>query len=411
MRHRRQPCHIIPGPGFCQGGCLKYISLFSGCGGLDFGLQSVGAKCALAIDTDASALATHRSNLKGATLLHDLRRAVPLGEFNKIDLLACGPPCQGFSTMGNRDPDDPRNKLIETCINVTAGLRPKIVLIENVRNVAGRLHSTTWMKAHQALRGLGYSTTTLDVDVRSLGVPQTRRRLLLVAWRTEYTSLPSLPQEARPRTLGDVLIKVTGANHKPQILARSSRAGTIARHIPSGASLCNVRGGDRFIRTWEIPSVFGSTTLSERNLLNAVRLLRRRERKRNWGDADAVSIIRLSSFLGREQSRIAQRLVDKDYLRFSDDDTYDLRHTFNGKFKRPSLDGWSPTVDTRFGDPNYFLHPTEDRPFTVREAARIQCFPDTFEFQGPIRSQFRQVGNAVPPPLGAALGHLALGIL
>ena len=83
----------------------------------------------------------------------------------------------------------------------------------------------------------------------------------------------------------------------------------------------------------------------------------------------------------------------------------DLSHTFNGKYRRLSWDHPAPTVDTRFGDPKYYLHPEEQRGLSVREAARIQGFPDDFVFAGSKAAQFRMVGNAVPPPLAKQLAE------
>jgi DNA (cytosine-5)-methyltransferase 1 len=83
----------------------------------------------------------------------------------------------------------------------------------------------------------------------------------------------------------------------------------------------------------------------------------------------------------------------------------DLTHTFNGKYRRLELGRPSLTVDTKFGDPRYFLHPTENRGFSVAEAAAIQGFPDWFVVPGAPRDQFRLLGNAVPPPMAAQIAH------
>ena len=87
---------------------------------------------------------------------------------------------------------------------------------------------------------------------------------------------------------------------------------------------------------------------------------------------------------------------------------YDLTHTFNGKYRRLRWDAPAYTVDTRFGDPIYFLHPDQQRGFSVREAARIQGFPDDFVFSGSRRTQEELLGNAVPPPLAKLLAEFLI---
>ena len=137
-------------------------------------------------------------------------------------------------------------------------------------------------------------------------------------------------------------------------------------------------------------------------MLDIILQLRRRLRLREYGDADPVLISDISREYGRTSRALVYSLVRKGFVRRVEK-RYDLTHTFNGKFRRLSWDQPSPTVDTRFGSPRYFLHPDEDRGFTVREAARIQGFPDKFLFLGSESDQYRLVGNAVPVPLAQLL--------
>ena len=138
-------------------------------------------------------------------------------------------------------------------------------------------------------------------------------------------------------------------------------------------------------------------------------MLRRRRQKRirDYGDADPVTARAMQHFVGRPVVAVLGSLVDKGYVRRIGK-FYDLVHTFNGKFRRLSWHEAAPTVDTRFGDPHYFLHPSKHRAFTVREAARVQGFPDDFSFCGSERSQYRMIGNAVPPPLAKCLAEFVL---
>jgi len=189
-----------------------------------------------------------------------------------------------------------------------------------------------------------------------------------------------------------------------------SSVGMIAKRIGPGQKLCNVRGGPRSVHTWEIPEVFGGTTKSERALLEGIMYLRRKLRCRDSGDADPVSGSDLYRFLGVPVLRTLDALIAKSYVR-EVDGKYDLAQSFNGKFRRLAWDRPSYTVDTRFGDPRYFLHPDSNRGLTVREAARIQGFPDSFVFDGPERVQYKMVGNAVPPPVGHAVAEFVQRVL
>ena len=118
----------------------------------------------------------------------------------------------------------------------------------------------------------------------------------------------------------------------------------------------------------------------------------------------------MSEKFGNKVVEDLKKLQKKGYIRVKDG-LYDLVATFNGKFRRLDWNEPSLTVDTRFGEPKYFLHPDEDRGFTVREAARIQGFPDSFVFHGPIREQYRMIGNAVPPPIAARLSEFVKEII
>jgi len=164
------------------------------------------------------------------------------------------------------------------------------------------------------------------------------------------------------------------------------------------------------VATWDIPEVFGLVTENERTVLELLRRVRRQERLRDHGDADPVSLERLEAALGAPFHRLVEGLVTKGYLRRVDGGL-DLVGTFNGKFRRLAWDKPSCTVDTRFGSPRYFLHPSQERGFTVREAARIQGFEDSYTFRGSEQAQYRMIGNAVPPPIGAMAADIAKRLL
>lgn len=383
-----------------------FASLFCGCGGFDLGFTQAGFRCAAAFDVDPVAVRIHNQNLQSRALVSDLSIVGPLPiSLRGVDVLVAGPPCQGFSTIGRRDPKDPRNSLMLRTGDIAVANRPKVLVVENVVGVMAGVQRKFWESLKQRLRDAGYRLTDFRVDVRDFGVAQTRRRMILLAWRSN-TELSVESPKALPLTLRNALEGVAGTvNHNPRPLPATSLSGKIASSIRRGQKLCNVRTGPSCVPSWDLPAVFGRVTRCEASLLKTIRRLRRRNRLRDFGDADPVSARVLSISLGRPVSDLLSSLVAKGYVRRIDS-RYDLTHTFNGKYRRLEWDRPAPTVDTRFGDPRYFLHPDMDRGFTVREAARIQGFPDSFVFDGDLRSQYRFVGNAVPPPLGRFLGCL-----
>lgn len=379
-----------------------FISLFSGCGGFDLGFAQAGFQSLAAYDAWAASVANFKANIGGECTVQDLSTGfVP--NYEGCDVVLAGSPCQGFSTVGKRVLDDPRNTLLDHAVSIAISLKPRIIVLENVPGVLLGEHSRYWARAKQRISAADYEVHQVELDARNFGLPQSRRRILLVATRGPLKSLNFSTQH--PGSLKDV-IKGAGRaqNHHPKYLSETSKDGIIARAIGPGQKLCDVRGGPSSVHTWEIPSVFGETTESEKELLEVLMVMRRRDRVRSYGDADPVSIEALSRETGRGVKRHLLALEKKGYVKLADGHA-NLKHGFNGKYRRVSKDSFSCTVHTQFGEPKYFLHPTEHRGFTVREAARIQGFPDSYIFQGAVNDQYRMIGNAVPPPLGRALAE------
>jgi DNA (cytosine-5)-methyltransferase 1 len=383
-----------------------YLSLFSGCGGMDQGFEQAGFRGALSVDIDANALGVLSQNLKINVQELDLSCSDP-SLTASIDVLLAGSPCQGFSTAGLRKVDDPRNSLLLVAPRVAKKFLPKVIVAENVLGAISGSHAAYWDTLHQQLRALGYRTDDLRVDSSDFGVAQKRQRIFLIAWRTK--TMQEIVLAPKPKkVLADVLTNLDGlANHQPILLRSGSQDFKIASRIGQGQKLTNSRGGDLSIHTWHIPDVFGRTNKLEREVLDTTLKLRRQIRRRDFGDADPVSAAVLKKQFGGE---VLQRLIEKGYLR-KVGSYLDLTHTFNGKYRRQRLDAPTRTVDTRFGDHRLFLHPTENRAFTVREAARVQGFGDDFIFSGTVAQQFRMIGNAVPPPVAQSVAELVRRLL
>lgn len=386
-----------------------FVSLFSGCGGFDLGLREAGFVPMQAYDTCPDAVSHYRDNVCTKVKQVDLTRFMP--SFRKTpDVVIAGPPCQGFSTVGKRDIEDDRNHLLPLAGQIAAQINPKLIVIENVAGAASGAHRRYWEALEGHLRARQFQTFTLKANAAMLGLPQTRSRILLFAWRTGYDIAFEHPVKPNGR-LDEVLAGVEKLpNHDPELLAIGSRDYLIACRIGPGQKLSNVRGGSRAIHTWNIPEVFGHTTAAECQMLEFIMRVRRQERSRDFGDADPVSMARLRQQFKTEASSLAKSLLHKGYLRRIGT-AFDLCHSFNGKYRRFQWDDKACTVDTRFGEAQLFLHPNEHRPFTVREAARIQGFPDGYKFGCTKRVAFRLIGNAVPPPMGRMVGELARKLL
>ena len=380
---------------------LSYVSLFSGCGGFDLGFDRAGYKSRLSIDNNQYALNVLAKNTKNPVANIDLAHSIPVIDA-PVDVLLAGSPCQGFSTAGLRAIDDPRNELLLTVSAVASKLRPKVVVAENVLGAISGEHGKYWESLTCRLRAQGFQTTMLKLDCANHGVAQHRKRVVLIAWMGTDTIQLSLENKALV-PLAEVLAGVVGlANHDPQQVPHDSNEFFIAEKIGQGQKLTNSRGGEHSVHTWQIPEVFGRTTKAERDVLEEIVKIRRQERRRDFGDADPVLARTLYAQFGKE---LVARLANKGYLRRQG--LYlDLTHTFNGKYRRQKWDAPSRTVDTRFGDYRLFLHPDEQRGFSVREAARVQGFDDAFVFEGPRIEQFKMVGNAVPPPISYQLAEL-----
>ncbi len=375
----------------------SFMSLFCGCGGLDLGFEQQSFTGLGAFDIDPLAVAVHNSVLKTSAHVCDLSKASLPRCKRRPDVVIAGPPCQGFSTLGKREENDPRNSLIVVAAQLAIQQKPRVVVIENVSGATSGKLSKYWSEADRLLQAAGFKTATKRLTSAEFGVPQIRRRAVLIAWQGKADDVLITPQNA-------ISLKkaLKGAehhrNHEPKCLLPGTDDYAIATRIKPHQKLCNVRGGDRSVPTWKIPDIFGKTSPREEEVLVAIQKLRRQLRQRENGDADPLLISEISAYCGRDVSNVIRRLHERGYLR-QFGDRFDLAHTFNGKYRRLAWEQLAPAVDTRFGEPRYFLHPDEHRGLSVREAARIQGFPDSFIFSGPRAAQFRMVGNAVPPPL------------
>lgn len=385
----------------------KYMSLFCGCGGFDLGMQQSGFRCIAAYDINRQAIEVFNQNLVNVAVERDLNSRFEFaGE--TPDVIVSGAPCQGFSTAGKRKLNDPRNSLFLRAIDIALKVNPKVFISENVSGILSGNHKTEYVdRAINMLNAAGYETVLKKIDCRRLGMAQMRNRVFLIAWNSRKSPVFPL-KNCVSKSLHEAIAQIpsNAMNHEINGCVATGVHEKIARHISPGQKLSNVRGGIRSVHTWNIPEVFGFTSHREKKILEAVLKIRRQLRVRDWGDADPVPIVELARYLEFDPSTEVTSLLDKKYLRQIDPDRIDLTNTFNGKYRRLRWDEPSLTVDTRFGSPTLFLHPIQNRAYTVREAARIQGFPDDFTFSGSLQAQYEMVGNAVPPPLGGFVADI-----
>jgi DNA (cytosine-5)-methyltransferase 1 len=419
-------------------------SLFSGCGGLDLGFQRAGFEVIYACDNDPDAVSVYRQNISQAVVLRDVLSdefSVDLDRLDVADVILGGFPCQGFSKAGPKKAKDFRNFLYERMMFAIDRLKPKLFVAENVDGMVQNFGGSYVNSIVNDCRSIGYAVHWRVLDALEYGIPQHRRRIFFVGTRAG-TGIPTWPLPTHternrngerhlarlnddlfsgfdneencvtlqpPRTICDVLSDVGSLGSVPDHVVTSSWPSThiaIFRKIGPGQKLCDVRHSTTSVKTWEIPEIFGTVSNIERIILETIARNRRSKRYGiipNGNPLLQAEIERLSGLNNTDFE--LQRLVKVGYLKVKGEG-YDLKGaTFcSGIYKRPCWNEPAPTVLTNFHNPRYFLHPIEHRPFSLRECARLQGFPDTFVFCNgsadvPLISGYRLVGNAVPPPL------------
>lgn len=397
---------------------LCFIDLFAGCGGLSLGLTKAGWNGGFAIEKSPDAFQTLKHNLidksvvspfnwpdwlpcKAMTTSDLIKNYSPeLEELRgKIDLIAGGPPCQGFSFAGRRNPNDPRNRLTEEYIQIVELIQPNFLLLENVKgfNAAFKSNETKNGQAYaevvkSKLENLGYTVFSQMCNASTFGVPQPRARFIMIALKSEL-SLDQLPFDVLERYLPEY--RCSKGLHE---INDTSVKEAISDFELSGAKI--------------VPSVdtngFSQIEYRERNLSAYQKLMR--------ADCEIESIPN-SLRLARHKKTTLDRFerVLKNYPKGKSLSKADLLELGTKKqcFTPLHPDMLSRTITTL---PDDLLHYSEPRILTVRESARIQSFPDWFEFQGKYTTggarrkeecpRYSQVGNAVPPLMAEALGQI-----
>lgn len=342
---------------------MNAIDLFCGAGGLSKGFMDAGFNIIVGCDNDQDALNTFELNHNGAIALNaDLSKQETIDEIKHlaqgklIDVVIAGPPCQGFSVTGPRNFDDPRNKLYLAVIELVKQYLPKGFIIENVPGMANMYDGQVKDEVIRRFTNLGYNIEAKILCAADYGVPQIRKRLIFMGIRKDI---------GKPHFPDPVL------DEKHYITCRDA-----IDDLPSREN--GDLGKERDVYTSEPRTEYQRKMRGNCNILyNHVAT--------NHKD-----------FVKEVISQVPEGGNYKDLP-----DGVGTSRTFHMAWTR--LNGYMParTVDT--GHRNLF-HYKYNRVPTVRESARIQSFPDDFIFTGSRTKQERQVGNAVPPLLGYALG-------
>jgi DNA (cytosine-5)-methyltransferase 1 len=334
------------------------FDLYAGAGGLSLGLTEAGFSVRAAVDRFPEAVATYEKNLGCHVLEAGVEEISPRHLLSlagcrarDVALMAGGPPCQGFSVQRRGPDEDPRNSLILRFLDFVAAIKPAFFLLENVVGLRGRRGKPTLLAFVDRADRLGYRLHTGVLNAADYGVPQIRRRLILVGERNGRSGRPfKFPAPTRPP---DRWLTVQDAiGDLPSPIREAGAGMLIPNHEPDRISDLNR------LRISFVPPGGGRQDIPE-------------------------------------HLRLPCHGVDVEVA------------GHRGVYGRLAWDRPAGTITTRCNSftRGRFAHPEEDRNITMREAARLQGFPDSFVFVGSKVHVAHQIGNAVPPPLAKAVGR------
>ena len=345
---------------------LYGIDIFSGAGGLSLGAEMVGISIMFAIEKDKNAAATYRYNHKNTVLLcDDIHNINPLQHLTSITnndrlIVFGGPPCQGFSTSNTitRNMQNPNNNLFEEFLRFVSVLQPDWFLFENVEGFYRFEKGLIRNKVRQCFETFGYTTNDSIVVASDYGVPQHRNRYIMVG--NKHGILFQFPEKHNKvysvkDAIEDLPELING--QKDEILPYK----------------CSMKDAGEYAQ------------LMRKNSLKS---------KQNYVSRNADYVVERYKYIGQGQNwkAIPQELM----YNYSNKE-----NCHSGIYKRLRAD--KPSVVISNYRKNMLIHPFQDRGLSVREAARLQSFPDDFIFKGTIMHMQQQIGNAVPPLLAKVI--------
>lgn len=385
---------------------MKSVDLFAGAGGLSCGLKQSGFESLLANELVAQYAETYKLNHpKTEVIVGDVRQVCELDLLKRlgvsegeIDLVAGGPPCQGFSINAPiRSLDDERNHLFKDFLRVVSAIKPKAVLIENVPGIVSLGKGTVVQQIYGELEALGYKVKHRILFAGHYGVPQMRFRTVFIGIR-EYKGEICFPE---PEFSARAVANFTGA----QELCISTPP-LFYQHLKPQVTVDDALSDLPEIDNGQFASPEDYAAPPNNDFQKYLRKNCTKLTAHHCAKIAEVNLERLKFIpQGGSWRDIPFDLLPAGLKRARRSD-----HT--KRYGRLHPDSLCSTVLTKC-DPHWgsFFHPTQDRVISVREAARIQSFPDSYLFTGSITQQYEQIGNAVPPLLGKAIGDEILKML
>lgn len=341
---------------------IKVLDLFSGCGGLSLGFKMAGFEISGAIDNDADSIQTFKKNFKKSkSLIKDINKINKKEikkNFNNIDVIIGGPPCQGFSNANRwqKEYNDPRNLLFLKFIEFVKIIKPKMLLIENVSGILSRSKGQIINNIKEILNENGYKVDYKLLNASEFGVPQIRKRVFIVGNRLSSIDFFENLKKRKKVTVKDAISELYALEEKDEKKLNGKLDNNYIKYL---------RKKNSKVLNHDIVYPAKST----------IEKIKHVKQGENWQS------IPVKLFKNNRNNR------------------------HSSAFKRLKEDDFSVTIDTGNAHSNYF-HPIYHRIPTPREAARIQSFTDNFEFIGSRTSQYRQIGNAVPPLLSKEIAKI-----
>lgn len=344
----------------------KVIDLFAGVGGMSLGFEMAGFEVALANEYDKEIAEAYVKNHPNTRMIAEDITSLPLDDVfskyrGKVDVIIGGPPCQGFSQKGQRKTiHDERNFLFKYYVKVVELVKPRYFVMENVPNLLTTERGYFKKEIEEMFEKLGYRLNADVLNAADYGVPQNRRRAVIIGKMAENGNKKvALPQKLQDKVniwdaISDLSYLESGEGENEQkykLEAKSAYQKDMRKD-------CN--------------SLFNHQATKHSKLaLERLKLL---------------------------PPEMGKEILPKEHL---------TKSIYSGTWSRMIKNDVSVTITTRFDTPSSgrFTHPYLNRAITVREAARIQSFPDNFVFIGTKSIQMKQVGNAVPPLLAKAIAE------
>ena len=362
---------------------MKVIDLFSGCGGFSTGFSQAGFEITRAVEFDKQIADSFIFNHQDVEMIiDDIRNIDRSGTFEngECDVIIGGPPCQGFSMAGARIRndfiDDPRNYLFKHYYNVVCTVKPKIFVMENVKGLLtmenGRIFNEIVSSFENMNGGSNdsYHVYHKIIKASNYGIPQSRERVVVIGVLGRNIDLDYEMDRAKER---------------------------IRREHSSFFSPCTV---------WDAISNLGPTSDSGIVKNNAPET---DYQKYLASDSDILCNHTKTSHSPEAIERMEKIGCGENFTVLEEK----INSVHSGSYGRLQKGGLARTITTRFDTPSggMFIHPTENRTISPREAARIQSFPDSYVFKGTKTSICKQIGNAVPPKIALFLANVVMGVL